>query len=116
MLFEGGFKFSKFLTDALAVFVLVIGFWFVITFSSRDISRWPKALELIALISAACIGGIIYLITQARVIAERNAQHVQAARDELRHKVGFTVADVLGKLDQLGKAGTITQGGSCVFA
>jgi hypothetical protein len=41
-------------------------------------------------------------------MAERSAQQAQQARDELRHIVGFSVADEITKLDQLKKSGSIT--------
>jgi hypothetical protein len=49
-----------------------------------------------------------YLVTQGRGMAERNAQQAQQARDQLRHVVGFSVADEITKLDQLKKSGSIT--------
>jgi hypothetical protein len=115
MLFEGGFTFSNFLIDVLTIFAFVVWFWFVITifadlFRRHDISGVAKAIWVIVLILAPYIGAIIYLITQGRAMAERNAQQAQAARDELRRVVGFSVADELGKLDQLRKAGSITEG------
>ncbi|HVX79542.1 MAG TPA: SHOCT domain-containing protein [Bradyrhizobium sp.] len=115
MLFEGGFTFSNFLIDVLTIFAFVIWFWFLITifadiFRRGDISGWAKAIWVIVLILTSYIGVIIYLITQGRGMAERNAQQAQAARDELRRVVGFSVADELGKLDQLKKAGSITEG------
>ncbi|WP_247834836.1 hypothetical protein [Bradyrhizobium sp. 200] len=42
-------------------------------------------------------------------MAERNAQQTQAARDELRRVVGFSVADEIGKLDQLKSAGSLVR-------
>ena len=51
---------------------------------------------------------LVYLITQGRGMAERNAQQVQQARDELRRVVGFSAADEIEKLDRLKKAGSIT--------
>ena len=52
MLFEGGFSFTNFLTDVLAVFVFVVWFWLLITvysdlFRRHDISGWGKALWVI---------------------------------------------------------------------
>ena len=47
-------------------------------------------------------------ISQGREMAERNAQQVQQARDELRRVVGFSAADEIEKLDRLKKAGSIT--------
>ena len=115
MLFEGGFTFSNFLIDVLTIFAFVIWFWLVITifadlFRRHDISGWGKALWIIAVILTSYLGVIVYLITQGRGMTERNAQQAQATREELRRVVGFSVADELGKLDQLRKAGSITEG------
>ena len=41
-------------------------------------------------------------------MAERNAQQAQQAREELRRVVGYSVADEISKLDQLKKAGSIS--------
>jgi hypothetical protein len=41
-------------------------------------------------------------------MAERNARRAQQAREELRHVVGFSVADEIEKLERLKSAGTIT--------
>ena len=114
MLFEGGFSFTNFLMDLLAVFAFVVWFWLLITIFSdlsrrQDISGWVKAIWLIVVILSSYIGIFIYLITQARGMAERNAQQAQAARDELRRAVGFSVADEISKLDQLKKAGSISE-------
>ena len=115
MLFEGGFTFSNFLIDVLTIFAFVIWFWLVITifadlFRRHDISGWGKALWIIAVILTSYLGVIVYLITQGRGMTERNAQQAQATREELRRVVGFSVADELGKLDQLRKAGSINEG------
>ncbi len=113
MLFEGGFSFTNFLTDVVTIFAFVIWFWLVITifgdlFRRHDISGWGKALWVIVVILTSYIGVLIYLITQGRGMAERNAQHAQQARDGLRRAVGFSVADEIEKLDRLKKSGTIT--------
>ena len=115
MLFEGGFTFSNFLIDVLTIFAFVIWFWLVITifadlFRRHDISGWGKALWIIAVILTSYLGVIVYLLTQGRGMTERNAQQAQVAREELRRVVGFSVADELGKLDQLRKAGSINEG------
>jgi hypothetical protein len=77
-------------------------------FRRHDISGWGKALWVIALVLTSYLGILAYLITQGRGMAERNAQQAQQARDELRRVVGFSVADELGKLEQLRKSGSIT--------
>ena len=113
MLFEGGFSFSNFLTDVLAVFVFVVWFWLLITvyadlFRRHDVSGWGKALWVIVVLVAPYIGVFAYLISQGRGMAERNAQQVQQSREELRRVVGFSAADEIEKLDQLKKSGSIT--------
>src|SRR5215470_8795665 len=113
MLFEGGFTFTNFLADVLAIFVFVVWFWLLITvitdlFRRHDISGWGKALWVIFLIVIPYIGVLAYMIFQAKGMAERNVQRSQEAREELRRVVGFSVADEIGKLDGLRKSGAIT--------
>jgi Short C-terminal domain len=77
-------------------------------FRRHDISGWGKAVWVLALVLTSYFGIAAYLITQGRGMAERGAQQAQQARDELRHIVGFSVADEITKLDQLKKSGSIT--------
>ena len=76
-------------------------------FRRHDISGWPKAIWVIALIIFPLLAVLAYLITQSRGMAERNTQQAQS-RDELRRVVGFSAADEIEKLDRLKKAGSIT--------
>jgi predicted membrane channel-forming protein YqfA (hemolysin III family) len=113
MLFSGGFTFSNFLADVLSIFIFVLWFWLLITvfgdlFRRHDISGWAKAVWIIVLILLPYLGIFIYLISQHRGMAERQSQRVQQARDELRHVVGFSVADELEKLERLKNSGTIS--------
>ena len=113
MLFSGGFTFSNFLADALSIFIFVLWFWLLITvfgdlFRRHDVSGWAKAVWVIALILFPYLGIFIYLITQHRGMAERQSQRVQQARDELRHVVGFSVADELEKLERLKNSNVIS--------
>lgn len=113
MLFQGGFSFSNFLADLVAVFVFVVWFWllFVVVgdlLRRHDISGWGKALWVIALILVSYIAIFAYLITQGRGMAERNMQRTEHAREELRRVVGFSVADEIEKLDRLKNSGSIT--------
>ena len=115
MLFSGGFTFSNFLADVLSIFIFVLWFWLLITvfgdlFRRHDISGWAKAVWVIVLILFPYLGIFIYLISQHRGLAERQSQRVQQARDELRHVVGFSVADELEKLERLKNSGTISNG------
>jgi hypothetical protein len=113
MLFQGGFSFSNFLADLLAVFVFAVWFWllFVVVgdlLRRHDISGWGKAIWVIALILASYLAIFAYLITQGRGMAERNLQRAQHAREELRRVAGFSVADEIEKLDRLKTSGSIT--------
>jgi len=113
MLFSGGFTFSNFLADVLSIFIFVLWFWLLITvfgdlFRRHDISGWAKAIWVIALIIFPYLGIFIYLITQHRGMAERQTQRVQQAREELRHVVGYSVADEIEKLERMKNSGTIS--------
>jgi uncharacterized membrane protein len=111
---EGGFSFGSFLLDVVTIFVFVLWLWLLITvigdlFRRHDTSGVAKAIWVIALVVFPYLGVFIYLITQSRGMAERNVQRAQQAREELRHVVGFSVADEIEKLDRLKTAGSITE-------
>src|SRR5262245_43944253 len=113
MLFDGGYTYSTFLMNVIAVFAFVVWFWLLIViygdlFRRHDISGWGKALWVIALVLFSYLGIFAYLTTQGRGMAERNAQQAQQAREDLRRVVGYSVADEITKLDQLKKSGSIT--------
>jgi hypothetical protein len=112
--FQEGFTYRNFLMDMISVFAFVVWFWLLIViygdlFRRHDISGWGKALWVLVLIVTSYLGIFVYLITQGRGMAERNAQQAQQARDELRSIVGFSAADEITKLDQLKKSGSITE-------
>ena len=107
-----GFTFSNFLADALAIFLFVVWLWLLITvtndlFRRHDISGWGKAAWVIALILFSYLAIFIYLITQGKSMAQRNAEQAKEARAELRQAVGFSVADEIAKLDALKASGSI---------
>lgn len=114
MLFEGGFTFTNFLMDVLAVFMFAVWLWLFITvvgdlfFRRHDVSGWVKALWVIFMIVVPYIGVLAYLIFEGRGMAGRNIQQAQEARDELRRAVGFSIADEIDKLENLKKSGIIT--------
>ena len=113
MFFEGGYTYSNFLMNVVAIFAFVVWFWLLVIiygdlFRRHDISGWGKALWVLALVLTSYLGILAYLITQGRGMAERNAQQAQQARDELRSVVGYSLADEIIKLDQLKKSGSIT--------
>jgi hypothetical protein len=111
---QEGFTYRNFLMEIVAVFAFVVWFWLLIViygdlFRRHDISGWGKALWVLALVLFSYLGIFVYLVTQGRGMAERNAERTQQARDELRSIVGFSVADEITKLDQLKKSGSITE-------
>src|SRR5262245_65938582 len=113
MFFDGGFTFSNFLMDVIAIFAFVVWFWLLVViygdlFRRHDISGWGKALWVIALVLFSYFGIFAYLVTQGRGMAERNAQQTQQAREDLRRVLGYSVPDEITKLDQLKKSGSIT--------
>ena len=110
---QEGFSFRNFLIDAFTIFVFIMWFWLFITIASdlfrrHDISGWGKAIWIIALVVFPYIAVLVYLISQGRGMAQRNAQRADEARDELRRVVGFSAADEIEKLDKLKKAGSIS--------
>ena len=113
MLFQGGFTFTNFITDAFAIFMFVLWFWLLITvsgdlFRRHDVSGLAKVLWVIAFILFSYIGVFAYVLTQGRGMAERNQARAKEARDELRQIVGFSAADEIAKLDRLKSAGSIS--------
>lgn len=113
MLFQGGFTFTNFITDAFAIFMFVLWFWLLITvsgdlFRRHDVSGFAKVVWVIAFILFSYIGVFAYLLTQGRGIAARNQSRANEARDELRQIVGFSAADEIAKLDRLKLAGSIS--------
>src|SRR5215467_5257786 len=113
MLFAGGFTFTNFATDLLAIFLFILWFWLLITvagdlFRRTDVSGFSKILWVILLIVLPYVGIFAYLLTQGRGMAHRDEEQAQRARDDLRQIVGFSVSDEIGKLDQLKSAGSIT--------
>jgi Phospholipase_D-nuclease N-terminal len=110
---QEGFTFRNFLIDAFTIFIFIMWFWLFITivsdlFRRHDISGWGKAIWIIALVVVPYITVLVYLISQGKGFAQRNAQRAEAARDELRRVVGFSAADEIEKLDKLKKAGSIS--------
>ena len=114
MLFSGGFTYGNFIADVFSIFMFVLWFWLLIVvsgdlFRRHDVSGFAKVLWVIAFILFSYIGVFAYLLTQGRGMAERNQARASEAREELRHIVGFSAADEIGKLDKLKAAGSISE-------
>jgi hypothetical protein len=114
MLFDGGFTFTNFATDLLAVFLFILWFWLLITVASdlfrrSDVSGFGKILWVLLLIVLPYVGIFAYLLTQGRGMGQRNEEQTRRARDELRQVVGYSVADEITKLNNLKSSGSITE-------
>ncbi|HMO28028.1 PLDc N-terminal domain-containing protein [Enterovirga sp.] len=113
MLFEGGFTFANFITDAFAIFLFILWFWLLVVvlgdlFRRHDVSGLSKILWVILLVVLPYLGIFAYLLTQGSGMAEREAARAKAAQEQLRHIVGFSAADEIEKLDRLKQAGSIS--------
>jgi predicted membrane channel-forming protein YqfA (hemolysin III family) len=114
MLFRGGFTFPNFIADVASIFIFVLWLWLMIIiigdlFRRTDISGFAKLLWVILMIILPYIGVFVYLLTQSRGMAERDQSRRQHVREELRHLVGYSVADELEKLLRLKNSGAITE-------
>jgi hypothetical protein len=109
-----GMTFGTFLLDLMFIFFFVIWFWILIRvmmdlFQRKDVSGGVKVLWVIFLVVLPYIGIFAYLLTQGWGMGERDVARAEAAREQIRHVVGFSVADELVKLDQLKTSGSITE-------
>jgi hypothetical protein len=109
-----GMSFGTFLLDMLFIFFFVIWFWILIRvlmdlFRRTDISGGAKVLWVIFLVLLPYVGIFAYLLTQGWGMGERDLEQAEAAREQIRSAVGFSVADELVKLDQLKASGSITE-------
>jgi cbb3-type cytochrome oxidase subunit 3 len=114
MLFSGGFTYGNFFADVFTIFMFILWFWLLIVatgdlFRRHDVSGFAKVLWVIAFILFSYLGVFAYFLTQGRGMAERNQARANEAREELRHIVGFSVADEITKLDNLKASGSITE-------
>jgi uncharacterized membrane protein len=109
-----GMTFGTFLLDMMFIFFFVIWFWILIRvlmdlFQRKDISGVAKVLWVIFLVVLPYIGIFAYLLTQGWGMGERDVARAEAAREQIRNVVGFSVADELTKLEQLKASGSITE-------
>ena len=100
----GGMTFGTFLLDALFIFFFVVWFWILIRvlmdlFRRKDMSGVSKVLWVIFLVVLPYIGIFAYLLTQGWSMGERDVEQAEAAREQIRSVVGFSVADEITKLD-----------------
>ena len=95
-------------------FVLMILFTIVVDiFRSRDLGGWAKAGWIILLVILPLIGALIYLIARHDGMAERQAAHQKAQKEQfdsyVRETAASTPADEIARAKDLLDSGAITQ-------
>ena len=105
--------FGDFVLAMLTFFFFVVWIWLLImvfsdVFRRHDIGGGLKTLWVLFVIVAPYFGAFIYLISQGRGMAERGQQAQQAAMEQTRQQMSYSVADELQKLDALHQQGKLT--------
>jgi hypothetical protein len=113
------YPFLSIMWTLIVFFAWVIWFWLLITvfadvFRRHDISGWAKALWVLFVIVVPYIGVLIYLITQSREMAERQARQAQASQTQVDQYIKSVAASgspaaEIDKAKQLLDSGSITQ-------
>ena len=119
MTLAADYPFGGVFWSMLVFFFWVIWFWLLITvfadvFRRHDLSGWAKAGWIFFVIVLPYLGVFIYLITQSRHMAERNARASQTAQTQFDEHVksvagGGGAAAEIEKAKQLLDSGAITQ-------
>lgn len=102
-----------FILGAFIIFLFIMWIWLLISvfgdlFRRKDMSAGAKVIWMIALLFFPYLGVFVYLLTQSDGMAQRDADRVTEARDQLRATIGYSVADELTKLEGLKADGKIT--------
>jgi uncharacterized membrane protein YcjF (UPF0283 family) len=113
------YPFLSIMWTLIVFFAWVIWFWLLITvfadvFRRHDISGWVKAVWVLFVIVLPYIGVLIYLITQSREMAERQAQQARASQTQVDQYIKSVAASgspaaEIDKAKQLLDSGSITQ-------
>jgi hypothetical protein len=117
LLAEVDYPFLNILWSTILFLVFFMWIWLAISclsdlFRRHDVSGWGKAAWTVFVIVAPYLGVLIYLITQGKGMAERNAQNMQAAQaqfdDHVRSVAGGPASEIAQAKELLDK-GAITQ-------
>ena len=102
----------------MVFFIWVLWFWLLFTvfadvFRRHDISGWAKAGWLIFTILVPFLGVFVYLITQSKGMADRNAERARAQQSQfdsyVRETAGGGTAAEIEHAKQLLDSGAITE-------
>ena len=113
------YPFLDVLWTMLIFFAWVIWFWLLIrvfadVFRRHDIHGGMKTLWIIFVIVLPFLGVFIYLITQSKSMAERDAKHMQTAQEQYESQIRAVAgsggaATEIEKAKQLLDSGAISQ-------
>jgi ABC-type multidrug transport system fused ATPase/permease subunit len=97
----------------LSFFFLFLWIWLLFmvfsdVFRRHDVGGGAKTLWVIFVLLVPYFGVFIYLITQGRGMGERAQRSQEAAVDQMRQQIGYSVADELQKLDALHTQGKLS--------
>jgi hypothetical protein len=118
MVLAADYPFLDVLWTMIVFFAWVIWFWLLITvfadlFRRHDISGWSKAGWMIFCIVLPFLGVLVYIGTQGKGMAERNAKQAQAAQAQMdqyvRETAGSGPAGEIAHAKQLLDSGAINQ-------
>lgn len=106
MLLSNGSSFAGLLVNAVAVFIVVLWVWLLVTTASdllrrRDLSDAGKFLWAVLLVGLPYVGTFAYILSEGAGMAERKTAQTEEMRDAVRQFVGFSTVDELLKLDRL---------------
>ena len=86
---------------------------FVDIFRSHDMGGWAKGLWAIFVILVPFLGVFVYLLSQGHKMADRDVEHMQAARAQqdahIKSVAGSSPVDQIIQAKQLLDSGAITQ-------
>ncbi|HKF15822.1 MAG TPA: SHOCT domain-containing protein [Candidatus Dormibacteraeota bacterium] len=91
------YPFLSVMWTLLVIFAWVIWFWLLIVifadlFRRHDVSGWGKAAWVILLIVLPFLGVLVYLISQSKGMAERQARQAQASQAQFDQYVRSVAA------------------------
>jgi hypothetical protein len=113
MLADTTWDFGDAVLGILWFFFLFLWIWLLITvfsdlFRRHDIGGWSKAGWTIFVLILPYLGVFVYLISQGHGMGERAQKAQQAAVQQMKTELGYSVADELQKLDALHDQGKLS--------
>jgi hypothetical protein len=116
VLLDAQYPFLSVIETLLVIFFWVIWFWLLIVifgdlFRRHDIGGWAKAAWTIFVIVLPYIGVLVYMITQAAGMGERQVAQVQASQTQFDQYVRSVATDQ-SPTGQIEKAKSLLDSGS----